>query len=563
MKAVEGKPLPLGVTITDDRINFSIAVPEGRTCSLLLYEAGSCEPCERVPVEQSVGEVHFIALEGMEADAYEYNYMFDERIVVDPYVRALAGRSVWRREYDIQQHEVRGIIQTGTYDWEGDAPLHIPYNEVIAYSLHVRGFTKHSLSKAVHKGTFAGVVEKIPYLTELGINQIHCMPVYEFEECLQYTNYWGYGDGFFFAPKSAYAASGDGIKELKDMVKACHKAGIEVVLEMPFTDKTPKQLMVECLRYYMLEYHMDGFIMNPAVAPMETLSGDPMLKKTKVMRHDMGFQTVMRRFLKGDEGMVGDAIYWLKHNSRQDGIFNSIAAHNGFTLHDLVSYDGKHNEANGENNLDGPDYNYSWNCGAEGPTRKKAVLQLRRRQMRNAFFLLLLAQGTPCILAGDEFANSQKGNNNAYCQDNPTGWLDWGKAERESELFTFVKELIALRKKHPVLYPAKEAEGIDMLCCGMPDVSYHGENAWKIPSEVSSRQLGVYYYGAYADDEDCFVIYNMHWLPHTFALPSLPKDKKWHAAASTKDGILAEYRLLENQRLIEAEERTVIMLTGR
>lgn len=555
--------MPLGVTITEDRINFSVAVPEGKTCSLLLYEAGCCEPCERIPVVRSVGEVHYIALAGMEADRYEYNYMFDELIVVDPYARALAGRNVWHREYDIQQHEVRGIMQTGTYDWEGDTPLNIPYNEVIAYSLHVRGFTKHSLSKAAHKGTFAGVVEKIPYLSELGINQIHCMPVYEFEECMQYTNYWGYGEGFFFAPKSAYAASGDGVKELKDMVKACHKAGIEVVIEMPFTDKTPKQLMVECLRYYMLEYHMDGFIMNPAVAPMETLFSDPVLKKTKIMRHDMGFQTVMRRFLKGDEGMVGDAIYWLKRNSRRDGIFNSITAHNGFTLYDLVSYDGKHNEANGENNLDGPDYNYSWNCGAEGPTRKKAVLQLRRRQMRNAFFLLLLAQGTPCILGGDEFANSQKGNNNAYCQDNPTGWLDWGKAEKEAELFNFVKELIALRKKHPVLYPAKEAEGIDMLCCGMPDVSYHGENAWKIPSEVSSRQLGVYYYGAYADDEDCFVVYNMHWLPHTFALPSLPKEKKWHAAASTKDGILAECRPLENQRLIEVEERTVIMLTGR
>lgn len=555
--------MPLGVTITESAVNFSVAVPEGRTCSLLLYEPGGCEPYWSVPMEQSAGEVRFTALEGIEAGGLEYNYMFDEEIVVDPYAGALAGRSVWHRECDIQKHEVRGIVRTESYDWEGDTPLHIPYNEVTAYSLHVRGFTMHSSSKARHKGTFAGVAEKIPYLKELGINQIHCMPVYEFEECMQYTNYWGYGDAFFFAPKSAYSVSGDGVSELKDMVKACHKAGIEVVLEMPFTDKTPKQLMVECLRYYMLDYHIDGFILNPAVAPMETLYGDPILKKTKIMRHDMGFQTVMRRFLKGDEGMVGEVIYWLRHNSRPDGIFNSITCHNGFTLNDLVSYDGKHNEANGENNQDGPDYNYSWNCGAEGPSRKKAVNELRRRQMRNAFFLLLLAQGTPCVLAGDEFANSQKGNNNVYCQDNPTGWLDWNKAAKEQELFHFVKELIALRKKHPVLYPPKEAEGTDMLCCGMPDVSYHGENAWKVPSEVSSRQLGVFYYGAYADDEDCFVVYNMHWLPHTFALPSLAKGRKWYVAASTEDGVLADYRSLKNQRLLEVKERTVILLAGR
>lgn len=555
--------MPLGVTITENGANFSVAVPDNSQCSLLLYKVGSTEPCEIIQMEKSLGAVYFLSLEDFNAEDYEYNYMFDGVVTVDPYVKALAGRNVWLKKRDIQQHEVRGVLCTGSYDWEGDVPLHIPYNEVIAYSLHVRGFTKHSSSGAAHKGTFAGVAEKIPYLTELGINQIHCMPVYEFEECMQYTNYWGYGDAYYFAPKSAYASSGDGVRELKYMVKECHRAGIEVVLETPFTDKTPKQMMAECLRYYMMEYHIDGFILNPAVAPMPLLQSDPVLKKTKLMRHDEGFRTVMRRFLKGDEGMVGDAIYWLRHNSRQDGIFNDITGHNGFTLNDLVSYDGKHNEANGEDNKDGPDYNYSWNCGAEGPSRKKAVAELRRRQMRNAFFLLLLSQGTPCILAGDEFANSQKGNNNVYCQDNATGWLNWDKAGREQELFTFVKELIALRKKHPVLYPVNEVEGIDMLCCGMPDVSYHGENAWKVPTEVSSRQLGVYYYGAYADDEDCFIVYNMHWLPHTFALPSLPKGKKWYVAASTEEGVLADYRSLENQRMIEAKERTVIMLAGR
>ena len=230
---------------------------------------------------------------------------------------------------------------------------------------------------------------------------------------------------------------------------------------------------------------------------------------------------------------------------------------------DLVSYDGKHNEANGENNQDGPDYNFSWNCGAEGPTRKKGVLELRDRQMKNAFALVLLAQGTPCILAGDEFANSQKGNNNVYCQDNLTGWLDWRKLEREEELFAFVKGLIAIRKGYPVFCPEEELRGMDQTCCGVPDVSYHGENAWQAPSEVSSRQLGVYYSGAVLEGEDCFVAYNMHWLKHTFALPALPKGKKWYKIASTEDGILKKAELLKNQRSVELDERTVMMLAGR
>ena len=563
MKEIKGRPLPLGVTILEDEVNFSVAVPEGKECRLLLYRTGESEPCAAYPMDMDVGEVRYLALKGLAPSDYEYNYMIDGEVVADPYAKALAGREVWGRKREMQNHEVRGILYAREYDWEGDRPLRLPYHRVIAYSLHVRGFTKHFSSQVKNKGTFLGVVEKIPYLTELGINQIHLMPVYDFEECLQYRNYWGYGDAYCFAPKASYSASGDAVRELKDMVKACHKAGIEVVLEMPFTGTVPKQMIEECLRYYMMEYHVDGFILNPVVAPMEGIYADPVLKKTKIMVHQLGFQTVMRRFLKGDEGMVPEVMHWLRHNSREEGIFNYIANHNGFTLCDLVSYDGKHNEANGENNQDGPDYNFSWNCGAEGPTRKKGVLELRDRQMKNAFALVLLAQGTPCILAGDEFANSQKGNNNVYCQDNLTGWLDWRKLEREEELFAFVKGLIAIRKGYPVFCPEEELRGMDQTCCGVPDVSYHGENAWQAPSEVSSRQLGVYYSGAVLEGEDCFVAYNMHWLKHTFALPALPKGKKWYKIASTEDGILKKAELLKNQRRVELDERTVMMLAGR
>ena len=218
-------------------------------------------------------------------------------------------------------------------------------------------------------------------MKELGINQIQCMPVYEFEENDKYVNYWGYGPAFWFAPKSAYAASGNAEKELKDLVKACHKEGIEVVLDMPFVSGLPHRMIEDCIRYYKMEYHIDGFIINPFNAPAEELRRDPLLKNTKILKKQDDFQNVMRRFLKGDEGMVRDVMWWQRHLSKEEGIFNYITNHTGFTLQDLVSYDGKHNEKNGEKNMDGPDYNYSWNCGAEGPSRKKAVTELRKNQV--------------------------------------------------------------------------------------------------------------------------------------------------------------------------------------
>ena len=546
MREVQGQPLPLGINISGDHVNFSVAVPEGERCWLLLYRAGEEEPKERYEMTEAIGEVRFLALEGMDPADYEYNYMIGGEVTVDPYARGLAGRDIWGKERDIQKHEVRGVLKNGRYDWEGDEPLKLPFHSIVAYSLHVRGFTKHTSSGVEKKGTFSGVVEKLPYLKDLGINQIQCMPVYEFEECGRFRNYWGYGQAYYFAPKSAYAASGDGERELKDMVKACHKEGIEVVLEMPFTGDTSKQLMEECLRYYCLEYHIDGFLLNPYVAPMDAIHADPILKHTKILVHDMGFQTVMRRFLKGDEGMVRDVMYWLRHQSETKEILNMITGQTGFTLRDLVSYDGKHNEANGEQNQDGPDYNYSWNCGAEGPSRKKAVTELRKNQTRNAFFLLLLAQGTPCILAGDEFGNTQKGNNNVYCQDNPVGWLDWSGLEKHPELHDFVKELIAFRKKHPVFWPEKEMTGMTYSKKGVPDVSYHGENAWRVPLEVSSRQLGVYYSGTDRTgegDEDCFVAYNMHWLEHTFALPALPGERSGTGLHRRRKGSLTRRSL--------------------
>ena len=566
MKRKNGRPLPLGTTVHGTCVNFSVAVEEEKTCRLLLYRAGTEEPEQifEMTKEDAIGEVRFLAVEGIDARKYEYNYEVDSKLVMDPYVKEIAGKKCWGQVGDSKEMKLRGKLVSSAYDWEEDKLLQIPEEEVIAYNLHVRGFTKDRSSRIRKKGTFAGVIEKIPYLLELGVNQIHCMPVYEFEECGEkYINYWGYGPSYCFAPKSAYASNGHSVKELKDMVKACHKAGIEVILNLPFDESIHPQMIVECLHAYLMEYHVDGFVLNPALAPMNSILKDPLLKGLKIICYDNGFQNSIRRFLKGDEGMVPEVMWQMRRLPKADHTINYITNHTGFTLTDLVSYDTKHNEENGENNTDGPDCNFSWNCGTEGPTRKKQILKLRDGQIRNAFLMLLLSQGTPCILAGDEFGNSQNGNNNVYCQDNETGWLNWHRGMREMELTEFVKELIRFRKEHPVLHQNHLLLGMDQKSCGVPDISYHGENAWQAPDQYDSRQLGVFLSGEALETEDCFIALNMHWVEHTFAIPTLSKSKEWHLSVSTQDGVLENPTPLGKKKSIIVPGRTIVVLTGK
>lgn len=560
MKVVQGAPLPLGVSRQKEALNFAVEVKEGKQCTLLLYKCGENVPMEKIPMkeEAGTGTVRCVMLSDLPAQACEYNYEIDGKIVTDPYAKGIAGRERWNDQADFTPHQVRGKLpQKEEYPWEDDCPLRIPEEDVIAYSLHVRGFTRHSSSKVKKKGTFRGVMEKLPYLKELGINQIQCMPVYEFEERGRKVNYWGYGEGFFFAPKASYASDHDAQKELKELVKTCHREGIEVVLDFPFTAQTRFQIVEDCLRYYVMEYHIDGFLLNPYQVPVEFLRRDPVLSGTKLLIKDESFQNTMRRFLKGDEGMIACVAEQFRRKTSVSGSCNYITNHTGFTLEDLVSYDAKHNEANGEQNQDGPDYNYSWNCGVEGKTRKKQIVKLRQGQKRNAMFLLMTAQGTPCLLAGDEFGNSQGGNNNVYCQDNETGWVDWSRLEREKSFFHYVKELIAFRKKHGILHQKEALTGTDRSGSGIPDISYHGEAAWQIQQEASSRQLGILYSGSPKKESNCFLLYNMHWIAHSFALPALPKDQAWYQVMSTEEGFYEQPLLIEGKRSIILEGRSV------
>ena len=560
MKTAVGFPFPQGCTVEGQTANFSVAVPEGQTCELIIYKKGARASAfsQEMPYSDVAGNLHFLSVVLEQPEDYEYCYKIGGKIVPDPYGKAFSGREHWSVSKGKEKRKLRTRIVTDTFDWEKSQFPHLKKEDVIAYSLHVRGFTKHSSSGVAHKGTFDGVTEKLPYLQKLGINQIHLMPVYEFDENQRHVNYWGYGKAYFFAPKASYAA-GDPVNEMKSLVRQMHLAGIEVILEMPFTEGTTFSLILDCLRYWVMQYHVDGFIVNPYICNPDELAKDPVLAKSKILKKEDGFQNVMRRFLKGDEGMIRDVICQLKNQDTQ--LYNYIASHNGFTLCDVVSYDGKHNEANGENNLDGPDYNYSWNCGAEGNSRKKVVNELRKNQIFNAFFLLLFAQGMPCILSGDEFMNTQKGNNNAYCQDNLISWLDWNQLSRQEELYTFVCRLIALRKAC-MKQTAKKSEDT-MGRSGIPQISYHGEDAWQMPAGRASRQLGVFYHEE-STEKDFYIAYNMHWLSHSFALPSLPKGMEWVCIAGTKEGVLDEKEAVPvKDKKVQLEERTIKVFVGR
>ena len=560
MKTAVGFPFPQGCTVEGQTANFSVAVPEGQTCELIIYKKGARTSAfsQKMPYSDVAGNLHFLSVVLEQPEDYEYCYKIGGKIVPDPYGKAFSGREHWSVSKGKEKRKLRTRIVTDTFDWEKSQFPHLKKEDVIAYSLHVRGFTKHSSSGVAHKGTFDGVTEKLPYLQKLGINQIHLMPVYEFDENQRHVNYWGYGKAYFFAPKASYAA-GDPVNEMKSLVRQMHLAGIEVILEMPFTEGTTFSLILDCLRYWVMQYHVDGFIVNPYICNPDELAKDPVLAKSKILKKEDGFQNVMRRFLKGDDGMIRDVICQLKNQDTQ--LYNYIASHNGFTLCDVVSYDGKHNEANGENNLDGPDYNYSWNCGAEGNSRKKVVNELRKNQIFNAFFLLLFAQGMPCILSGDEFMNTQKGNNNAYCQDNLISWLDWNQLSRQEELYTFVCRLIALRKAC-MKQIAKKSEDT-MGRSGIPQISYHGEDAWQMPAGRASRQLGVFYHEE-STEKDFYIAYNMHWLSHSFALPSLPKGMEWVCIAGTKEGVLDEKEAVPvKDKKVQLEERTIKVFVGR
>lgn len=602
----KGITTALGVTIYQEGINFAVSVEEGIVCRFLLYFYGESEPILDYTFDEAnkTGDIYSIFVKNLDQLKYEYIYLLDNEIYLDPYARILTGREEWGKVVD--KSDLRCAFNLEEFDWEGDRPLTIPYHQVILYSLHVRGFTMHPSSKVKHKGTFEGIIEKIPYLKELGINQIELMPSYEFDEIIprrennmeftkyspdrQYTiNYWGYAKANYFAPKASYASGEDSAKAFKSMVKELHKNNIEVIMEFYFGEEVNQNTIVDCVKYWVEEYHIDGVHINSNGVPTTLLATMPRLSNTKIMTEDFDFERIYkeeryplnknlaqyndgflidaRRFLKGDEDILNNFTNRMRKNPKYCGVINYIASHNGFNLMDLVSYDVKHNEANGENNKDGTNYNHSWNCGVEGATRKKAVIKLRKKQIKNAYLLFLFSQGVPMINSGDEFGHTQMGNNNPYCQDNEISWIDWNGVKKQKELFDYIKTLIRFRNEHPILHMSKELKIMDYLCCGYPDLSYHGEKAWYPDFGLESKHIGIMYCGKYElkenkkEDSFIYIAFNMNWEPIDFSLPSLPPNKKWRIVFDTsqEEPIDKEIKI---QRNLNVKERSIVVLIG-
>lgn len=602
----------LGVTKEEDGINFAVAVAGSHEVKLVLYKKGSPHIAQEIPFpkEHLIGDILAIKVCGLRWSEYEYNYWSDGQIFQDPYAQLIVGREHFGEAVSLEDGDtIRCGFAFETYDWMEDTNPQIPYQEIISYQLHVRGFTRHNGSKVRHKGTFLGLQEKIPYLRELGINQVKLMPAYEFDEIkklhaqmsmsyemrqeeMPRVNYWGYEAGNYFAPKKSYGASKDVIREFKDLVRTMHANGMEVIMEFYFPNQINPRLIMDCLTFWVTNYHIDGFHILADQVLCNMLAKDPLLSRTKIMavyfpteefyseppfpeyenlaECNDGFLIDIRRFLKGDEDQLNQFTYRIRRNPAGRGIINYITNHDGFTLMDLVSYDEKHNEANGEQNRDGSSYNYSWNCGVEGKSRKKKILDLRMKQIKNAFLLLLLSQGTPMLLAGDEIGNSQEGNNNPYCQDNEISWVDWNLNKKNQEILQFVKDVIAFRKRHKILHMPYELRVMDTVSCGYPDVSYHGSRAWYGAFEHTNRQVGVMYCGFYAgEDIFLYTAYNMHWVEHEFALPHLPENLDWYTAIDTgkSDGNCVYEEgsepLLEVQNIFTVLPITIVVLIGR
>ncbi|MCM1467111.1 MAG: alpha-amylase family glycosyl hydrolase [Alistipes sp.] len=599
-----GNPMILGANKTDEGYNFAVVSREDRI-ELNLYEKGSECPSHVIELDEryKYGDIFAVRISGLDFGHLEYNYRKNGKYLLDPY--AMHVCDVYEFGQSVREGGYRSKVMLENYDWEGDRTLNIPYDETVIYKLHVRGFTKHTSSKVKHKGTYAGVAEKIPYLKELGITAVELMPVFESEEVQKWTesdknsmysrqfngrvNYWGFAKGMYFAPKASYAAKSrdneDYTVEFKDMVKALHKAGIEVILEMFFPYDAGINMICDCVRHWIVEYHIDGIHLNCSDAVSEAVANDPLLSRVKMFttywnignvkrsyknlaNYNQGFMNCARKLLKGDENQLNEFVSRVKSNAANTAVINYITNNNGFTLMDLVSFDRKHNENNGENNRDGEDFNNSWNCGVEGKCRKKKIMDLRRRQIKNAMMMLLLSQGTPLIMAGDEFGNSQSGNNNPYCQDNEVSWLNWRNLDSNRELFEFFKALVAFRKSHKILHMEEPLRDMDYYACGYPDVSYHGDNAWFAGFENYNRHLGIMYCGKYAkntdgnEDDFIYVAYNLHWEKHTLALPFLPDGKRWHVEFDSSGGAHDE-DVINAERHVTANERSIVVLTGR
>lgn len=639
-----------GACVASNGVSFTINSHGATRCTLLLFKPQAPKPYARIPFPDSyrIGDTYSMLVFDIKPDEFEYAFSVDgpyepakgllfneENVLLDPYSRAVTGQRKWGEKPEGgKDFEYRARVVKSSFDWGNIKQLEQPFEDLVIYETHVRGYTKDKSSGVSAPGTFAGLKDKIPYLKDLGINAVELMPIFEFDEMesarvvdgVQLYNYWGYNTVSFFAPNTSYAFNeehnheGD---ELKSLIKALKENGIEVILDVVFNHTaegnemgpcfsfkgidnnvyymlTPdahyynfsgcgnvmncnhpvvRSFIIDCLRHWAIEYRVDGFRFDLASilgrdqngAPManppilESLAFDPVLGKMKLIAEawDAGglyqvgsfpswnrwaewngrYRDDMRSFLKGDDGMAGNAItritgsrdLYSPESRGHKASVNFMTCHDGFTLYDLYSYNEKHNEKNGWNNTDGDNNGHSWNCGAEGETDDPNVNGLRRRLIKNAFAALLCSRGPAMFFAGDEFCNTQFGNNNAYCQDNIISWLDWSRLEKFKEIHDFVRHMIQFRKEHPILRKMTK-----LSSCQFPEISVHNGTPFNASTDYKTKLIGIMYAGRNEEDtEDDIVFYcmNAYWEPLVMQLPVLPNGKHWHVDTNTN----AEY----------------------
>ena len=669
-----------GACVASNGVSFTINSHGATRCTLLLFKPQASKPYARIPFPDSyrIGDTYSMLVFDIKPDEFEYAFSFDgpyepakgllfneENVLLDPYSRAVTGQRKWGEKPEGgKDFEYRARVVKSSFDWGNIKQLEQPFEDLVIYETHVRGYTKDKSSGVSAPGTFAGLKDKIPYLKDLGINAVELMPIFEFDEMesarvvdgVQLYNYWGYNTVSFFAPNTSYAFNeehnheGD---ELKSLIKALKENGIEVILDVVFNHTaegnemgpcfsfkgidnnvyymlTPdahyynfsgcgnvmncnhpvvRSFIIDCLRHWAIEYRVDGFRFDLASilgrdqngAPManppilESLAFDPVLGKMKLIAEawDAGglyqvgsfpswnrwaewngrYRDDMRSFLKGDDGMAGNAItritgsrdLYSPESRGHKASVNFMTCHDGFTLYDLYSYNEKHNEKNGWNNTDGDNNGHSWNCGAEGETDDPNVNGLRRRLIKNAFAALLCSRGPAMFFAGDEFCNTQFGNNNAYCQDNIISWLDWSRLEEFKEIHDFVRHMIQFRKEHPILRKMTKPSS-----CQFPEISVHNGTPFNASTDYKTKLIGIMYAGRNEEDtEDDIVFYcmNAYWEPLVMQLPVLPNGKHWHVDTNTNaeyfDGedFTAKTELL-GVNIIRVPARTTIILVA-
>lgn len=653
-------------------VNFTVHSYGATSCELLLFRRMEYEPYAVLPFPEHyrVGKVYSMIVFGLNIEDFEYAYRLDgpydasrgllfdkKKVLLDIYAKAVTGQSVWGRP-NPEGSFYKARVVKDDFDWGKEPNPLIPMEDLIIYELHVRGFTKHGSSGVRYPGTFAGLMEKIPYLKELGVNAVELMPIFEFDEMKdsrivdgkQVVDYWGYNTVSFFAPNTSYAGEVEYNREgteLKRLIKALNENGIECFLDVVFNHTaegnelgpcfsfkgfdnniyymlTPdgyyynfsgcgntlncnhpivQQMILECLRYWTTAYHVDGFRFDlasilgrnedgtPMSKPplLQSLAFDPILGNVKLIAEawDAGglyqvgsfpawnrwaewngrYRDDMRNYLKGDYGMayiaarriIGSPDIYHPESRGHNASVNFLNCHDGFTLWDMYSYNEKHNEANGWNNTDGSSDNRSWNCGAEGETENEEVLALRRKLAKNAVTVLLMSRGTPMFLAGDEFLNTQYGNNNAYCQDNEISWLNWEDLRKHRDHFEYMKHVIRIRKEHDIV---RRFSGICSF--GFPEIQV-------MEPDAESKVLRVIYAGRNREDTEddvvCLAV-NVFWEEQSFLLPALPEHMRWLTEADTsgwylEKGIPGEdgpFALKENK--VKIAPRSVLVLTG-